>query len=123
MSLPSEIKIHFKQLRFFAYHGLYDAEKANGNEFELDASLCFPHPGKIIEHISDTVNYAEVYEIIQRQMQNPRELLETFLEELAADIKERFPKLSTINLVLYKLTAPIKGLSGKVGVELSRKYI
>lgn len=122
MASGSQISIHLKGLRFFAHHGLYDFEKENGNEFELDASISFERPhGKII-HISDTINYATVHEIISSEMKKPRELLETFLDELAQKLKEAFSQIAEINLTIYKLTAPIEGLTGKVGVSLNISY-
>ena len=33
------LTIQLHQLLFFAYHGLYEAEKINGNQFELDVDI------------------------------------------------------------------------------------
>ncbi|MFV0604217.1 MAG: dihydroneopterin aldolase [Niabella sp.] len=123
MASEKEITIHLTDLRFFAYHGLYEHEKKNGNEFEMNLSLSFQNPDTVISHIKDTVNYADVYDIITMEMQKPRELLETFLEELFLAIKNRYPIITKLNATLYKLTAPIKGLEGKVGVELTISYV
>lgn len=123
ISFGSELTIHLKNLHFFAYHGLYDLEKKNGNEFELDVAISFRHAEGIIRHIDDTINYASVYEIINVEMQKPRELLETFLDELAQLLKSSFPRILNVDLTLYKLTAPIEELKGKVGVQLRRDFI
>ena len=121
--MSSIITIHLKSLRFFAYHGLYDTEKVNGNDFEMDAAVSFHHPeGKII-HIDDTINYATVFDIIKNEMEKPRELLETFLDELALVLKNSFPQITNIDITLYKLTAPIKNFKGKAGVQLQKNYI
>ena len=123
MSTGSEIIIHLKNLRFFAHLGLYNTEKQNGNEFELDVSIAFQHPAGKILRIHDTINYATVHDLIKTEMRNPRELLETFLDELAQVFKESYPQITKIDLTIYKLTAPIPGLDGKVGVQLKKCYI
>lgn len=122
MRSDNTITIHLKNLRFFAYHGLYDLEKENGNEFELDISISFNHPGHEVIKIDDTINYAIVHEMISLEMQQPRELLETFLDHLFVKIKTAFPQVTFITATLYKLTAPIEGLNGKIGVQLERHY-
>ena len=89
----------------------------------MDVAISFqPVEGKIL-HINDTINYATVYEIIKTEMQKPRELLETLLDELAIQFKNTFPPITKINILLYKLTAPIEGLKGKVGVQLEKNYV
>lgn len=122
MSSGAEITIHLKNLRFFAFHGLYGEEKQNGNEFELDVSISFHRPDAAILQINDTINYASVFEIISSEMQKPCELLETFLNELAQILKKSFPQINHIVLTIYKLTAPIPGLNGKIGVQLNEFY-
>lgn len=115
--------IHLSGMRFFAYHGLYEEEKLKGNEFEMNVSLSFVQPDTAISHISHTINYAAVYEIIQQEMATPHELLETFLQQLAEVLKSAFPQITDIDMTLYKLTAPIKNLSGRVGVQLRKNYL
>ncbi|SDD87146.1 dihydroneopterin aldolase [Niabella drilacis] len=116
------ITIHLEQLRFFAFHGLYAEEKTTGNAFEMNLSVSFSRDAVVITRLEDTLNYAEVYGIVKDEMQRPRELLETFLTELAATLKERFPEIILLNMSLYKLTVPIEGFAGKVGVALERRF-
>ncbi|MBO9620356.1 MAG: dihydroneopterin aldolase [Niabella sp.] len=116
------ITIRFEQLRFFAYHGLYAGEKKAGNEFEMNLAVSFSAAEGIISHIHDTLNYATIYDMIKKEMQQPRELLETFLTELAELLKTQFPQIKHLQMSLYKLTVPIENFSGRVGVELERTF-
>ncbi|HEX7756240.1 MAG TPA: dihydroneopterin aldolase [Niabella sp.] len=116
------ITIRLEQLRFFAYHGLYEEEKTTGNEFEMDLEISFPKEDGIITAITETLDYAAVYQLIKEEMQQPRELLETFLTELAEKLKDRFNFITYIKIKLYKLTVPITHFSGKIGVELEKKF-
>ncbi|MBZ4191199.1 dihydroneopterin aldolase [Niabella beijingensis] len=116
------ITIHLEQLRFFAYHGLYKEERKTGNAFEMNVEISFPKNEGIIAHLNETLNYASVYALVKDEMQRPRELLETFLTELAETLKETFPEISRIRMSLYKLTVPIEGFTGKIGVALERDF-
>ncbi|MCF3108434.1 dihydroneopterin aldolase [Niabella sp. CC-SYL272] len=116
------VTIHLEQLRFFAGHGLYAEEKKTGNAFEMNLTVSFPKEDGLIVKLEDTLNYAEIYHLVKTEMREPRELLETFLTELADKLKERFPVISLLRMSLYKLTVPIDGFAGKVGVELERRF-
>lgn len=116
------ITLHLEKLRFFAYHGLYELEKRIGNEFELDVLLAFKQEKPLVQHINDTINYAIVFDIIKEEMQQPRELLETFISELALRLKNNFPQICKTNITIYKRTVPIEGITGRVGVALEQQY-
>lgn len=117
------VTIHLNNLRFFAYHGLYEEEKQLGNEFELNIVISFISKKEIIEHMSDTINYATIYELAKKEMLQPRELLETFLSQLAEKIKEKFPETTALKMTLYKLQMPLNNFKGKIGVEIEKNYI
>lgn len=122
MDINENFTIRLEKLRFFAFHGLYDQEKKNGNEFELDLTLCIKPPVAKITKLEHTLNYVAVYELVQQEMQQPRELMETLLQELAQSLKSRFSEIAQIDLTIYKLTAPIAGLNGRVGVRFSKIF-
>ena len=120
-SLPI-ITIRLQRLRYFAYHGLYEAEKKNGNKFELDVKISFRQTSEIIQNLNETIDYAAVDALIKKEMQIPRELLETLLGELAEKLKLLYPQIIKIELSLNKLTAPIPDFTGRVGVEFLKEY-
>lgn len=116
------LTIHLEKLRFFAYHGLYDIEKKIGNEFELNIHISFKSDSVIIKDIHSTINYASIYEIVKEEMAFPRQLLETFITELAEKIKASFPHIVKVKISMYKITAPIECFMGRVGVEVERSW-
>ena len=116
------LTIRLEKLRFFAYHGLFDLEKKIGNEFEVNCTLSIDNESVVIEDISQTINYAEIYALIKCEMTQPRLLLETFLTETAERIKKTYPPVKSIKINIYKITAPIEGFDGKIGVELARSW-
>jgi 7,8-dihydroneopterin aldolase/epimerase/oxygenase len=120
--MPGEIIIKLDQLHFFAYHGLYEEERKNGNEFEVNLAVTLlPAVHDIIE-LAETVNYEQLYELIKTEMLKPRDLLETFVMEISEAIHLKFPQIKKIAISLTKLRPPIAGFTGSVAVKYSRKY-
>lgn len=120
--MKSTLHLHLRQLRFFAYHGLYEEEKKLGNEFELNIDVSFKPENEVVHHLDETINYTSVYELAKSEMGKPRELLETYLCELAAVLKRNFPAITALDITLYKLQIPLSNFEGRIGLSLKRKY-
>lgn len=116
------ITLHLSNLRFFAYHGLYEEEKRLGNAFELNISVSFFSTRPVVEGIEETINYASVYELARSEMLQPRELLETFLSQLAEKIKVAYPQIVKLRMNIYKLQMPLTNFEGRIGVEIEKDY-
>ena len=116
------LSIHLHQLQFRAYHGLHEEEKIKGNDFEVDAVIYY-RPRKIIQSIDDTINYEEVYELIEARMQIATPLLETVAMEIAHEILNKYLLAEKVKISIKKINPPIKNIRGSVGVsfELRRK--
>ena len=82
--MPGEMTIELKQLRFFAYHGLYKNEKELGGQFEVDLAVSFYPAGSEIHSIANTINYEHLFDFLKTEMQNPAlaqyELLISYLK-------------------------------------------
>ena len=116
------ITIELKQLRFFAFHGLYEEEKKTGNEFEINMSVGFiPHSGTITD-LQETVNYAGLYTLLRSEMQKPRALLETVVMEITELVHASFPIVKKVDITITKLHPPIARFTGTVGVRFSKEY-
>jgi 7,8-dihydroneopterin aldolase/epimerase/oxygenase len=120
--MPGEMTIELKGIRFFAYHGLYAEERKTGNEFEVNLLVTHMPPDATITHLSETVNYVRLYELLKTEMQKPRELLETFLMEFTEVIHISFPRIRKVEILITKLQPPILGFTGKVGVKWVKEW-
>ena len=76
----------------------------------------------MVESIDDTINYAEIYALAKSEMLQPRELLETFLSQLAEKIRQAYPQVVKLKMSLYKLQMPLTNFDGRIGVELEKEY-
>jgi len=116
------ITVYLNQVRFFAYHGLFEEEQKTGNEFEVNLAVTYDPGSELINELSETVNYASLFSILQEEMQKPRELLETFVMEVADLLHKKYPSVKKIDISLSKLNPPIAKFTGEVGVKYSKEY-
>lgn len=116
------LTIHLEQLRFKAFHGIMEQEKILGNEYQVDCAINFYEEGEVIQHIDNTINYVDVYEIIKNRMSVPTPLLETVIMETGLEIFENFPDIKSIDISLKKLHPPIENFQGTVGVSWHKEF-
>ncbi len=119
---PPMFIIELKSLRFFAEHGLYQEEIRVGNEFEVDISIECRSPKKKIISIDQTINYVEVYRILQEEFAVRRLLLETLAMEIADKIHDQFSEIQNISICIRKLNPPITNFSGSVAITYSKSF-
>ena len=119
--MSSFFTIQLLNLRFFAGHGLYTGEDAWGNEFEVSIRLLLPINEKKELQLNDTIDYAKAYQIIDSQFANKTELLENLAIKIADELENVFPFIQEINISIDKLTPPIPGFKGSVGIFYNRK--
>jgi 7,8-dihydroneopterin aldolase/epimerase/oxygenase len=120
-------KIIIKNMRFFAYHGVLDKEKANGQDFIIDAelSLDLKKPGNT-DDLNDTADYSTVYGIIRNITENNKfRLIEKLADSIAREILSRFKEIVKIIIQVRKPDAPIadarkSGGFDYVAVEVTR---
>lgn len=117
------LSIHLHQLQFFAYHGIYEEERVSGNQFEVDIRIDYQPESIPVKHLSDSIDYVQVYDLVNMRMSIATPLLETLVTELADQILATFLKAEVVFISIKKLHPPIPDFKGSVGVsfELKRK--
>ena len=116
------ITVQLRNLLFNAFHGIHPEEKILGNEYIVDATLEFDEKGEVIEHIDETVNYAQVYDIIKNKMHIPTPLLETVVMETGNEIRKNFPEVKSISISVKKMNPPIEGMQGFAQVCWQKQF-
>lgn len=114
-----EFEISLENLSFFGYHGVMEEEKRLGNEFKVWISIWLPifdNWGE--DSIDSTISYAELYEIVNKEMEIPRNLLETVAFRIGKEIRRRFPNISKGKVKIEKVRPPIPGMLGSASVSL-----
>lgn len=103
-------KIILSGMEFKAYHGVMEAERLLGNTFrvDLEASLDLSKAAAS-DALEDTVNYAEIYAIVAREMAIPSKLLENVAGRILEAVKAAFPEIAAMKVVVSKKNPPVLG--------------
>lgn len=116
-------KILIRDLKIFAYHGVNEEEKINGQNFVFDIDLyvnmtkaCYS------DDVEDTVSYAKVIKTVARVFTAEKyNLLEKAAQVTAEAILEEYPEVAKVKLTLKKPEAPMKANFSYVGVKIERE--
>ena len=70
------------------------------------------------DEVGDTLDYASLYDLVAREMQQPSKLLEHVAGRIAEAISKAFPQVTSIDLELTKLNPPMGADGEGAGVEI-----
>ena len=102
--------IELEEMRFWAHHGCLDIEKEEGNLFIVDFRGELDMKAAIAEDkLSNTVNYAEVYDVIQKEMETPVNLLEYLAGRIVNGIAKQCPQFVSFSVRVSKRNPPVNG--------------
>lgn len=112
-------------MRFYAYHGVYEAEKIVGCEYVVDVFVRpFLDKKKIKDDdLKNTVNYETVFQICRLEMNEPRQLLETVGHGIVARLKHQFAQMESLRVRLRKLHPPLGGRLDSAYVEITLDFV
>jgi dihydroneopterin aldolase len=114
--------IFLKNLRFHAYHGVMEQERVVGNDYVVNVRMEVPVDEALkSDRVEDTVSYAEVFEIVRREMAVPSQLIEHVAGRMAHALEEAFPQTESVTITIIKVNPPMGADSDGAGVELTFK--
>lgn len=114
-------RIVLKDMVFYAYHGVFDAEHELGQRFEVDVELHLDlrSVGKS-DDFDLAINYVDVYTIVKDQVEEQEyKLVEGLAEAIAGELLASYD-LDGVVVRVRKPHAPIGGVTGGVEVEIHR---
>ncbi len=113
--------ITLEEMEFRACHGCYDMEKIVGNRFTVNLSIT-AQTGDAAERddIGGTVNYLEVYRIVEKQMALPSNIIENVALRIIDAVYENFAGVQHVKVTVSKLAPPLGGKIKKVSASLER---
>ena len=121
--------INIEKLEIFAYHGVNEEEKENGQTFLISAKIFsdIVTPG-LSDNLDDTVNYSKVCKFINKFFtENRFDLIEAAALQTARAILKNFPKIRKIDFEVNKPEAPVslsfENISVKVTAEWKKAYL
>ena len=121
--MKSKDSIALNEMIFYAYHGVRDTEKEQGQRFIINfkAELNFEEAAKN-DDLEKTVSYSEVYRELEKIFKEKKyDLLESAAYQIIKGIFKAFPLLQFIEVEIKKPAVPIAGILSSASVKMSRK--
>jgi len=117
----TESYICLHEVRFYAFHGVMPQERSVGGEFLVSVKVGYPlEKAMISDDVADTLNYAELYELVKKEMMQPSGLLEHVMGRIVEAIEKAFPKVTSVEVKIKKVNPPMGSDSN--GAEVMGRF-
>ena len=73
------------------------------------------------DDLEDTINYAEINDIIHQEMAIPSKLLEHVIGRIFSKLEQNFPQITAMKIKLTKVNPPMKGEMKGVSIEMEKR--
>lgn len=101
--------IQLEDIHFYAYHGVYEQERRDGNDFLVTVRLDMPESKAVkTDQLADTVSYENVYALVAHEMAIPSQLLEHVAGRIRNSLEQAYP-YATIHVQIKKKNPPVGG--------------
>lgn len=102
--------ISLEKMKFYAYHGVSEQERTVGNDYEVTLKVsALVEEAMEDDSLHHTINYAELYELVKREMEIPSCLIEHVAGRIVKRLQQEFPQITAIFLKVTKMRPPISG--------------
>ena len=109
--------ISLEGMTFHSYHGCLPEEKVTGNTFIVDLSIeVDTSKAERSDDLNDTVDYSQVYEIVNKEMGQPSKLIEHVARRIIDSLNAGIPAIKEIKVKVSKINPPVGGEVGRVSV-------
>lgn len=112
--------IHIDAIRLHACHGVLPQEQLTGNDYIINVRVGYDiSRAMYTDDVADTLNYAEVYNIIKEEMNVPSKLIEHVAGRITDHLMASYADITSITLRITKLNPPMGADCNGAGVELT----
>lgn len=106
-------------MQIHAHHGVMEQERIVGADFSLDLEIYTDFRRAMeTDNLSETISYADIYEIVKKEMAIPSQLLEHVGGRIVKALKQTFPSIDSIKLRLTKVNPPLGADCEGMGIEI-----
>lgn len=111
--------ILLENVKFHAFHGVLPQERKVGNDYLVSLRIGYNFSRAMVsDEVNDTLNYAEVYQLLSQEMSVPSALLERVAGRIGDRLFRKFPPIQSIDLTIIKVNPPMGADSEGAGVEV-----
>ena len=111
--------ILLENMKFHAFHGVLPEERTVGNTYSVTVKFTFDFSKAAkSDDLGETINYAEVYELVKGEMRQESKLIEHVAQRILDRMLLRFSQIKSAEVRLSKHNPPLSGEVGKSTVIL-----
>lgn len=106
----------------FGYHGLFEHERKDGQDFFVDLTLSVDLSAAAqSDLIDDTVNYAEITDLVVEEItSSPVNLIEKLASRIAERVLNQHLKVQTVVVTVHKPQEPVAAQLKDIAVVVTR---
>lgn len=106
----------------FGFHGLFEHERKDGQDFYVDLTLSVDlTAASVSDAIEDTVNYAEITDLVVEEItSNPVNLIEKLAARIAERVLNQHIKVEVVTVTVHKPQAPVAAQLKDIAVVVTR---
>jgi len=114
--------IEIKGIKSFGYHGVFESENITGQDFYVDVVLELDLTrASVSDDVSDTVNYAEITDLVVEVITGERvALIEKLAGRIAERIRSSYLQISSVSVTVHKPQAPVNAQVQDISVTIKR---
>ncbi|MFY1046950.1 dihydroneopterin aldolase [Chryseobacterium sp. GP-SGM7] len=117
-------KIFLEDVKIYASHGVLPEENIIGTYYIINTEIHTDlWDAAESDDLNDTISYADINEIIHKEMKINSKLLEHVAGRIIAKIRENFEQVSYIKLRITKTSPPMKGEMKGASIELEKSFL
>ena len=111
--------IFLDEVRFHAFHGVMPQERAVGADFTVSLRVEYDFiKAAESDVLDDTISYADIYEVVKSEMEQPSQLLEHVAMRIVKAITAKWPQVIAVDIKLTKDNPPMGADCKGAGVEI-----
>ena len=111
--------IFLDNVRLYAFHGVQEQERRVGGWFTVSVRVQYDFSRALeTDSVSDTLNYADVLQVVKREMALPSQLLEHVAGRIARAIINEFSGVEAAKVTVIKQNPPMGANCDGAGVEV-----
>lgn len=106
----------------FGYHGVFDHEAKNGQDFYVDLEITLDlSTASKSDDLKDTVDYGSLADLVVEEITGERvQLVERLAGRIADRLRSEFPEIQKIAVTVHKPKAPVSAQVADISVTITR---
>ena len=115
--------ISIKGIKGFGYHGVFDFERRDGQNFFVDIEIVLDlQSASLSDDLRDSIDYGLLTTIAREEIEGePVNLIERLAGKIADRIKLQFPQTLSISITVHKPAAPVSEDVADIAVTVIRR--